>query len=607
MYMRNVGVPRADSWEWGGFRGWLGDLATLLTYSLFKYPIFGPGSPDGNEEATIYKKVAMVENFFDIIYNVHVEMDGRGGKHAGQKRTYKAIAETYAFLPREAVTKFLMQCADCQKRMHAATTSAAPPAEPAGGSNGTPSPAPSDTSTATTRLRDNESSACAVSVSDPPQIDFSLPITTTYLKHMRSLGYSEEDALNPEAGNTECSSSSVDSESTGEDEELLPTVQDTPLADSFSPAPKIPKMHSSVADAVNGSHLTSEHSYDKPVAAAKSEVVTPWQASPAPVNMSKNGDSRDQIADVRSLQDHTYDESMNQCNGRFTRESTATPQDLSSGIKDDDDDDEDENDDRLDSHKYDPERLKAFNMFVRLFVDENLDRMVPISKQPREKIQAIIDSCNRQFPEFAERARKRIRTYLKSCRRTKRTRDHNGWDLVRPTLPHLTSAMAEQILASACENESNNAKRMRLGLEPISATGQHLQGVDKENSGERGRAEPFECGTRLQSPARPTSTGTLPLPQSSPQLNGALMSAAAATPAFRTSALVTSQPAPTDAPPTNGPTDLTVKKSNSGATKCNLNPSEVLAVKQLIAGYRESAAFLIRSADELEQLLLQQN
>ena len=28
------------------------------------------------------------------------------------------MAETYAFLPREAVTKFLMSCADCQKRMH---------------------------------------------------------------------------------------------------------------------------------------------------------------------------------------------------------------------------------------------------------------------------------------------------------------------------------------------------------------------------------------------------------------------------------------------------------------------------------------------------------
>ena len=28
------------------------------------------------------------------------------------------IAETYAFLPREAVTRFLMNCGECQKRMH---------------------------------------------------------------------------------------------------------------------------------------------------------------------------------------------------------------------------------------------------------------------------------------------------------------------------------------------------------------------------------------------------------------------------------------------------------------------------------------------------------
>lgn len=78
-------------------------------------------------------------------------------------------------------------------------------------------------------------------------------------------------------------------------------------------------------------------------------------------------------------------------------------------------------------------------MFVRLFVDENLDRMVPISKQPKEKIQAIIDSCRRQFPEYQERARKRIRTYLKSCRRMKRS----GFEMVSfdvissPSKPHM--------------------------------------------------------------------------------------------------------------------------------------------------------------------------
>ncbi|KAH9519373.1 Nucleolar protein 4, partial [Bulinus truncatus] len=53
-----------------------------------------------------------------------------------------------------------------------------------------------------------------------------------------------------------------------------------------------------------------------------------------------------------------------------------------------------------------------------------------------------------------------------------------------------------------------------------------------------------------------------------------------------------------------GPTDLSMKKSTN---KGQLSTSEVTAIKQLIAGYRESAAFLYRSADELEQLLLQQN
>lgn len=107
---------------------------------------------------------------------------------------------------------------------------------------------------------------------------------------------------------------------------------------------------------------------------------------------------------------------------------------------------------------------------------------MPISRQPKEKIQAIIESCARQFPEFGERARKRIRTYLKSCRRTKRhknspvTSNENGWnDAASPPVKnssnhvsyHLTSPMAEQILATACENECQNAKRMRLGLKPL--------------------------------------------------------------------------------------------------------------------------------------------
>ena len=39
---------------------------------------------------------------------------------------------------------------------------------------------------------------------------------------------------------------------------------------------------------------------------------------------------------------------------------------------------------------------------------------------------------------------------------------------LRPTPPHLTSVLAEQLLARACENEADNAKRMRMGMEPVS-------------------------------------------------------------------------------------------------------------------------------------------
>lgn len=81
--------------------------------------------------------------------------------------------------------------------------------------------------------------------------------------------------------------------------------------------------------------------------------------------------------------------------------------------------------------------------------------------------------------------------------------------------------------------------------------------------------------------------------------------------------------------PSAGPTDLSMKSvgpnsssssslsssaSNShgqggggGGASAQLSPPEVTAVRQLIAGYRESAAFLLRSADELENLILQQN
>ncbi|CAL4089040.1 unnamed protein product, partial [Meganyctiphanes norvegica] len=56
----------------------------------------------------------------------------------------------------------------------------------------------------------------------------------------------------------------------------------------------------------------------------------------------------------------------------------------------------------------------------------------------------------------------------------------------------------------------------------------------------------------------------------------------------------------------NGPTDLSIKSTAAKIVRPSLNVVEVAAVRQLITGYRESAAFLLRSADELENLLVHQ-
>lgn len=71
-------------------------LNTYLNYSLWSclhiFFVEFQTDPNCNDTDKDYKKVAKVEEFFDIIYDVHVDMDGRGGKHAGQKRTYRAVS-----------------------------------------------------------------------------------------------------------------------------------------------------------------------------------------------------------------------------------------------------------------------------------------------------------------------------------------------------------------------------------------------------------------------------------------------------------------------------------------------------------------------------------
>ncbi|XP_022243327.1 nucleolar protein 4-like isoform X2 [Limulus polyphemus] len=592
-------------------------------------------SPGTGKEDTVYKKVAVVENFFNIIYEVHVDKDVRGGKHAGQKRTYKTIAETYAFLPREAVTHFLMSCADCQKRMHVATE-----CDGKSGYYGNKD----------RRVRSGANSpgsgSPVLEENNTPQlttdIDYNLPITTTYLKRMRSLGFSKEEALNFDR---EEITSNTESESSENETAALSTTDGGNYSTMIEANGDEDRKESTNEEIPNEETGTSPKDTPLDMSALKRENGEVKCSEEEPINMIKTADinSSDQCRPLH------YWTSPN-------IETSATLD----GIKEDEDDDEEDDTDRIDVNAYDPERLKAFNMFVRLFIDENLDRMVPISRQPKDKIQAIIDSCSRQFPEFSDRARKRIRTYLKSCRRTKRARDHNGWDFDR-SAPHLSSPLAEQILSIACDNESQNAKRMRLGLKPISVS---LSEIDRARSGipssstmtsyteaantSRFTATPVKntfvhpqetqlhaqftkpiqhslLQTNRNFPASMSSqTSVAPTRlkivngvtcESQPSSNSLLSSSVTyrGLPQFHIAVTETTashsknshQVTLSSGTLTNGPTDLTVKKPS--IPRYSLNPNEANAVRQLIAGYRESATFLLRSADELEQLLMQQN
>ncbi|XP_077080569.1 nucleolar protein 4-like isoform X2 [Siphateles boraxobius] len=583
-------------------------------------PVKSTCSDGGAAQDSSLKRVAVVEDFFDIIYAMHVEIGadpGRAPKHAGQKKTYKAIAETYAFLPREAVTRFLMSCGECQKRMHI--------------------------NPSTAEFKENDRPTSLV----PDLIDYNMPLTATYLKQMKlqCMNTNEQDE------------SSVSSEDLDMAEPAWVSTERAPAAESSSPtAPYTERMPTPPQPSIkeeeddssseNSSTVNGLPALTPPGGAAMatggvpaSEGVVPYgevngngAAAPLDFSTTSSSSSSQEGQQPVNLSDRllpgvTLGSYSSDPNRKFpvkTEYNNKSPQ-YSSGsydsvktelstcgeemtpgrsqVIDDDDDDHDDHDDSdkiNDAEGLDPERLKAFNMFVRLFVDENLDRMVPISKQPKEKIQAIIESCSRQFPEFQERARKRIRTYLKSCRRMKK----GGFE-TRPTPPHLTSAMAENILAAACESETRNAaKRMRLDIYQA-----HDESVTADKLNSRDPAALANSGFSLAASA---------YSQEQLYTNGGLNYS------FRGYGTLNNNIQNNGTSQTNGPTDLSMKSlasnstssssSNShgqggggGGASAQLSPPEVTAVRQLIAGYRESAAFLLRSADELENLILQQN
>uniref|UniRef100_A0A8C2Q8P3 Nucleolar protein 4-like a n=1 Tax=Cyprinus carpio TaxID=7962 RepID=A0A8C2Q8P3_CYPCA len=477
----------------------------------------------------------------------------------------------------------------------------------------------------------------------PDLIDYNMPLTATYLKQMKlqCMNTNEQDE------------SSVSSEDLDMAEPAWVSTERAPAAEPSSPtAPYTERMPTPPQPSIkeeeddssseNGSTVNGLPALTPPGGAAMatggvpaSEGVVPYgevngNGAAAPLDFSTTSSSSSSqegqqpvnLSDRLTLGSYASDpnrkfpvkteygnKSPQYSSGSYDSvktELSTCGEDMTPGrsqVIDDDDDDHDDHDDSdkiNDAEGLDPERLKAFNMFVRLFVDENLDRMVPISKQPKEKIQAIIESCSRQFPEFQERARKRIRTYLKSCRRMKK----GGFE-TRPTPPHLTSAMAENILAAACESETRNAaKRMRLD---IYQANDESVAADKPNS--RDPAALAHSGFTLAASA---------YSQDQLYTNGGLNYS------FRGYGTIGNSLQNNGTSQTNGPTDLSMKSlasnstssssSNShgqggggGGASAQLSPPEVTAVRQLIAGYRESAAFLLRSADELENLILQQN
>ncbi|KAM4687076.1 nucleolar protein 4 isoform 3-T3 [Amazona ochrocephala] len=502
----------------------------------------------GVDEKLSLRRVAVVEDFFDIIYSMHVETGPNGEqirKHAGQKRTYKAvskptktciitpifccsfqISETYAFLPREAVTRFLMSCSECQKRMHL---------NPDGADH-----------------KDNGKPPTLVT----SMIDYNMPITMAYMKHMKLQllnSQQEEDESSIESDEFDMSDSTrmsaVNSDLSSNLEERMQSPQnlqgqqdDDSAAESFNGNETVG--HSS--NASGGTHC-------REMAETNSNGKTNLEQDEQPLNLSDSPLSAQLTSEYR-LDDHSsngknkyktllisdlkmerearengskspahsyssYDSGKNESVGRGAEDLS-----LNRGDEDEDDHDEQEDPEKVnESDGVEAERLKAFNS--------------------------------------------------------------------RPIPSHLTSAVAESILASACESESRNAaKRMRLDRQQDEAAP-----ADKQYKQEPAQVTySTSAVSSTQEVLYINGNGTYSY-HSYRGLGGGLLNLNDAS--------------------GSGPTDLSMKRqlatssgsSSSSSSRPQLSPTEINAVRQLVAGYRESAAFLLRSADELENLILQQN
>ncbi|XP_042725349.1 nucleolar protein 4 isoform X3 [Lagopus leucura] len=483
----------------------------------------------GVDEKLSLRRVAVVEDFFDIIYSMHVETGPNGEqirKHAGQKRTYKAISETYAFLPREAVTRFLMSCSECQKRMHL---------NPDGADH-----------------KDNGKPPTLVT----SMIDYNMPITMAYMKHMKLQllnSQQDEDESSIESDEFDMSDSTrmsaVNSDLSSNLEERMQSPQnlqgqqdDDSAAESFNGNETVG--HSS--NASGGTHC-------REMAETNSNGKTNLEQDEQPLNLSDSPLSAQLTSEYR-LDDHSS-------NGK-NKYKTLLISDLKMERE------ARENGSKSPAHSYSSYDSGKNESVERGAEDLSLNRGDEDEDDHDE--QEDPEKVNESDGVEAER--------LKAFNS-------------RPIPSHLTSAVAESILASACESESRNAaKRMRLDRQQDEATP-----ADKQYKQEPAQVTySTSAVSSTQEVLYINGNGTYSY-HSYRGLGGGLLNLNDAS--------------------SSGPTDLSMKRqlasssgsSSSTSSRPQLSPTEINAVRQLVAGYRESAAFLLRSADELENLILQQN
>ncbi|XP_075682411.1 nucleolar protein 4 isoform X5 [Rhinoderma darwinii] len=515
----------------------------------------------GIEEKLSLRRVAVVEDFFDIIYSMHVETGPNGEqirKHAGQKRTYKAISETYAFLPREAVTRFLMSCSECQKRMHL---------NPDGGEH-----------------KDNGKPPTLVT----SMIDYNMPITMAYMKHMKLQllnSQQEEDESSIESDEFDMSDSTrmsaVNSDLSSNLEERIQSPQnlnsqqdDDSAPESFSGNETLGNSsnatggaHSMEATEANSNGKPSSEQDEQPLNLSDCPLSTPLNSEFQIDDHSSNGKTKYKnllMGDIKMERETRENGSKSPAHSYSSYDSGKNEsvggcgEDLSLNRGDEDEDDHDDHEDvekATEADGVEAERLKAFNS--------------------------------------------------------------------RPIPSHLTSAVAESILASACESESRNAaKRMKLDRQqdepalPDKPLKQETAQVTYSTSAVSSTQEVLYIngnGTYSYHSYRGLGGGLLNLSDTSNSVNG-IRNQKTEEGSTGTGPSCPNSNA-TAASNTAGPTDLSMKRqlattstsSSNTSARPQLNPTEINAVKQLVAGYRESAAFLLRSADELENLILQQN